>query len=197
MDIIRQDKWKSWAPFFLTGQEIHGKTIGIIGMGRIGLGVAQRAKGFSMEILYYNRSRNEKAEKELSAKYCELDDLLKSSDYVVLLAPSSKDTYKMMGMDEFIKMKKSAVFINTSRGTNVDEDALYEALRSGEIFAAGLDVFDPEPIDSKHPLLQLQNVTVLPHIGSAAIETRMEMARLASENLRNGLEGHALIHQVQ
>ncbi|MFC0471198.1 2-hydroxyacid dehydrogenase [Halalkalibacter kiskunsagensis] len=197
MDIIRQNKWKSWAPFFLTGQEINRKTIGIIGLGRIGLGVARRAKGFSMEVLYHNRSRNEEVEKEHDAKYCELDELLERSDYVVLLAPSTKDTYKMMGRDQFIRMKNSAVFINTSRGTNVDEDALYEALNSGEIFAAGLDVFDSEPIHSNHRILQLRNVTVLPHIGSAAIETRMAMARLASENLRNGLEGRPLVHQVK
>lgn len=197
MDVIREDLWKSWGPFFLTGQEVFGKTIGIIGMGRIGLGVARRAKGFSMNILYHNRSRNEEAEKELGASYLELDQLLEQSDYVVLLAPSTKETYHMMSTNQFKKMKQSAVFINTSRGPNVDEEALYEALQSNEIWAAGLDVFQTEPIGAKHRLLQLRNVTALPHIGSAAIETRMNMARLALDNLVNGLEGKPLVHQVR
>ncbi|GAE26371.1 glyoxylate reductase [Halalkalibacter wakoensis JCM 9140] len=197
MDVLRQDEWKSWAPFFLTGQEIYGKTIGIIGMGRIGLGVARRAKGFSMNILYHNRSHNKEAEETLGATYCKLDDLLTQADYVVLLAPSTKDTYKMMGKEQFAKMKNSAIFINTSRGTNVDEEALYHALEAGDIYAAGLDVFDPEPISSSHPLLRLRNVTALPHIGSAAIETRLEMARLACENLVNGLEDKPLVHEVK
>ncbi|MDT8860964.1 D-glycerate dehydrogenase [Alkalihalobacillus sp. MEB130] len=197
MDVIRQNQWKSWAPFFLTGQEIYAKTIGIIGMGRIGLGVAKRAKGFSMDILYHNRSRNQEAEQELQATYCDLDELLTKSDYVVLLAPSTENTYKMIGKEQFAKMKNTAVFINTSRGTNVDEEALYHALKEEEIFAAGLDVFDSEPISSTHPLLSLRNVTVLPHIGSAAIETREEMARLACQNLLNGLEGRPLVHEVK
>ncbi|MFC0557504.1 2-hydroxyacid dehydrogenase [Halalkalibacter alkalisediminis] len=197
MDVIREDQWKSWGPFFLTGQEIYGKTIGIIGMGRIGLGVAKRAKGFSMDILYHNRSRKEEAEVELGARYVEFDELLEQADYVVLLAPSTKETYHMMGAAQFNKMKESAVFINTSRGPNVDEDALYEALQSNQIWAAGLDVFQTEPIDAKHKLLTLKNVTALPHIGSAAIETRMNMARLAINNLVNGLEGNALVHQVK
>ncbi|WP_227938009.1 2-hydroxyacid dehydrogenase [Alkalihalobacillus deserti] len=197
MDVIRDDQWKSWGPFFLTGQEIYGKTIGIIGMGKIGLGVAKRAKGFSMNILYHNRSRNEEAEMELDASYLELDALLEQSDYIVLLAPSTKETYHMMSTPQFKKMKHSAVFINTSRGLNVDEEALYQALQSNEIWAAGLDVFQTEPINSNHKLLQLRNVTALPHIGSAAIETRLEMARLAMANLVNGLEGKPLVHQVK
>jgi glyoxylate reductase len=196
INVIRQDEWKSWGPFFLTGQEIYGKTIGIIGMGRIGLGVARRAKGFSMDILYHNRSRNKEAEMDLGATYKDIDELLQQADYVVLLAPSTKETYHMMSTEQFKMMKKSAVFINTSRGSNVDEEALYEALRSNEIWAAGLDVFQTEPIDSSYKLLQLKNVTALPHIGSAAIETRMTMAQLAVENLLNGLEGRPLVHQV-
>ncbi|MCL7749337.1 2-hydroxyacid dehydrogenase [Halalkalibacter alkaliphilus] len=197
MDVIRQNEWNSWGPFFLTGQGIYRKSIGIIGMGRIGLSVARRAKGFQMDILYHNRSHNKEAEEELNATYCELEELLTKADYIVLLAPSTKDTYKMIGKAEFVKMKQTAVFINTSRGTNVDEEALYHALQSGEIFAAGLDVFDQEPIDSEHPLLKLRNVTALPHIGSASIETRIEMARLACENLLNGLKGQPLVHEVK
>ncbi len=197
MDVIREDGWKNWGPFFLTGQQVHGATLGIIGMGRIGLAVAKRAKGFSMNILYHNRSQNQEAEQELGATYCELDELLEKADFVVLLAPSTPETYQMMGAEQFVKMKKTAVFINTSRGTNVDEKALYEALKNEEIYAAGLDVFDPEPISSSHPLLELRNVTLLPHIASAAIETRMEMGRLAAENLLQGIEGNDLVHRVK
>ncbi|GAE36406.1 2-hydroxyacid dehydrogenase [Halalkalibacter akibai] len=196
-NVIKEDAWKSWGPFFLTGQEVYGKTIGIIGMGRIGLGVAKRAKGFSMEILYHNRSRNEEAENEVGAIYKEFEELLQQSDYVVLLAPSTPETYHMFSTEQFKMMKSTAVFINTSRGSNVDEKALYEALKAKEIWAAGLDVFEVEPISSEHPLLQLENVTALPHIGSAAIETRVAMARLAFKNLVNGLEGRALVHQVK
>ncbi|TWI52896.1 2-hydroxyacid dehydrogenase [Halalkalibacter nanhaiisediminis] len=197
IDVIREDKWKNWAPFFLTGQQVHGATIGIIGMGRIGLAVAKRAKGFSMDILYHNRSRNREAEQELGATYCELDELLEKADFIVLLAPSTKETYQMIGAKQFSQMKETAIFINTSRGTNVDEEALYEALKNEEIYAAGLDVYNSEPISSSHPLHELSNVTLLPHIGSATIETRMEMGKLAAENLIHGLEGKLLIHQVK
>lgn len=197
IDVIREDKWKNWAPFFLTGQQVHGATIGIIGMGRIGLAVAKRAKGFSMNILYHNRSQNEEAEKELGATYCTLDELLEKADFIVLLAPSTKETYQMIGAKQFLQMKETAIFINTSRGTNVDEEALYEALKNEEIYAAGLDVYNSEPISSSHPLHELSNVTLLPHIGSATIETRMEMGKLAAENLLHGLEGKPLVHQVK
>ncbi|MDV2886041.1 D-glycerate dehydrogenase [Alkalihalophilus pseudofirmus] len=195
-DVIRRDEWKSWAPFYLTGQEVSHKTIGIIGMGRIGEAVAKRAQGFSMNILYHNRSRKREAEETLHASYVTFDELLERSDYVVLLAPSTPETKKMMGHEQFAKMKKSAVFINTSRGTNVDEEALYEALKTNEIYAAGLDVFDQEPISADHPLLKLPNVTAMPHIGSAALETRMKMAQMARDHIIEGLEGRDLTHEV-
>lgn len=196
MDVIRRNEWKSWGPFLLTGQSVYGATIGIIGMGRIGQGVARRAKGFNMNILYHNRSRNPVAEEELGATYCSLEELLQQADYVVLLAPSTPETRRMIGREQFALMKKSSIFINTSRGTNVDEQALYEALKSNEIFAAGLDVFETEPITADHPLLQLDNVVALPHIGSADIETRMVMGRLAIQNIEKGLAGERLIHCV-
>ncbi|WP_088103906.1 2-hydroxyacid dehydrogenase [Halalkalibacter urbisdiaboli] len=196
VELIREDKWASWSPFLLTGQQVYGATIGIIGMGRIGLSVARRAKGFSMNVLYHNRSRHSEAEREVSATYCSLDELLERSDFIVLLAPSTPDTYRMIGKEQFAKMKKTAVFINTSRGTNVDEAELYEALVNQEIYAAGLDVFENEPITSKHPLLKLKNVTAVPHIGSASIQTRMEMAKLAVENVLLGLAAQPLKTQV-
>lgn len=196
MDFIRDGKWKAWGPMLLTGKTLNGATIGIIGMGRIGRAVAKRTAGFDMKVLYHNRSRNVEAEEEFGAIYSSLDDLLTQSDYVVLLAPSTPETYKMIGKNEFAKMKSNAVFINTSRGTNVDEEALYNALKNKEIWAAGLDVFEKEPIDQSHPLLTLDNVILLPHIGSANIETRINMAQLAVKNAICGLRDEKLLHTV-
>lgn len=196
MDFIRDGKWSTWGPFLLTGPKIYGATIGIIGMGRIGLSVARRAKGFGMRILYHNRSRKIEAEKLLDATYCSLEQLLKESDYVVLLAHSSKETYKMLGYDQFSLMKPTSIFINASRGTNVDEEALYQILKEKKIFAAGLDVFEKEPINKSHPLLSLDNVTLLPHIGSATVETRIEMAEMAIDNILLGLQNKKLSHVV-
>lgn len=196
MDLIRRNEWQSWGPFLLTGQSLYKATIGIIGMGRIGYGVARRAKGFEMNILYHNRSRKPEAEAELGAVYCSLEELLQQADYIVLLAPSTPETKNMISHEQFEMMKETAVFINTSRGTNVDEEALYQALKEGKIFAAGLDVFETEPISNDHPLLTLNNVVALPHIGSANVETRMRMATLAIENIEKGLAGERLTHIV-
>lgn len=196
-DYIRQGRWKSWGPMLLTGQDIYGATIGIIGMGRIGEGVAQRASGFNMNILYHNRSQRPLIEESLNARYCSLDELLQESDFVVLLAPGSSNTQHMIGERELRLMKPNSIFINVSRGTNVDEKALYEALNNGEIWAAGLDVFEQEPVSPDHPLLTLPNVTVLPHIGSASIATRTNMAIIAAENLIAGLSGRDMPFQVK
>lgn len=196
-DFVRQGRWKSWSPMLLTGQDIFGATIGIIGMGRIGEGVARRAAGFSMNILYHNRRRRPDIEESLNASYCSLEKLLTKSDFVVLLAPGSSETRSMIGKEEFQLMKSNSVFINASRGTNVNETALYEALKKKEIWAAGLDVFEAEPASPDHPLLSLPNVTVLPHIGSASISTRTKMAVITAENLIAGLTGKELPFQVK
>ncbi|MFT9846317.1 2-hydroxyacid dehydrogenase [Aneurinibacillus sp. REN35] len=193
---VHSGQWQSWGPMLLTGQDIFGATLGIIGMGRIGEGVARRARGFDMKVLYHNRSRRPKAEEDLGAMYRELDDLLRESDFVVLLAPGSSQTRHMLGEREFALMKSNAVFINTSRGTNVDESALYQALKNRKIWAAGLDVFEREPVDPAHPLLTLPNVTVLPHIGSASIATREHMAMTAAQNIIAGLQGDPLPFEV-
>ncbi|WP_134699186.1 D-glycerate dehydrogenase [Ammoniphilus sp. YIM 78166] len=195
-DFVKAGKWASWAPMLLTGQDIYGATIGIIGLGRIGEAVARRAAGFGMNILYYNRNPRPEVEAELGARYVELEALLRQSDYVVLLAPGGGGTYRLMGAREFGLMKPNAIFINTSRGTNVDETALYDALKNGSIWAAGLDVFDVEPVPLHHPLLSLPNVTVLPHIGSASIATRTRMAVMAAQNLVAGLMDEVLPHVV-
>lgn len=186
---IRMNKWEHWSPFLLAGSDIHHKTIGIVGMGRIGEAVARRATGFNMKILYHNRSRNENAERELSATYVPLNTLLKESDFVVSLVPLTSETKQLFNKETFQQMKETAIFINASRGGVVDEKALYEALNQGEIEAAGLDVFSKEPIDSSHPLMQLENVVCLPHIGSASVETRMKMLELCFKNLKAVFSG--------
>lgn len=186
---LLEGKWQKWSPMLLAGQDVHGATIGIIGMGRIGEAVAKRATGFDMKILYHNRHRKIDAEEKYGAEYRTLDDLIKESDFIVLLTPLTPETVNLIGRREFEMMKPSAVFINVSRGATVDEEALYEALTANKIWAAGLDVFKQEPLPKDHPLLQLNNVVALPHIGSASIKTRKKMAIMAAENLRDILLG--------
>jgi glyoxylate reductase len=186
---IKEGKWKSWSPFLLAGADVHHKTIGIVGMGKIGQAVAKRAVGFDMNILYHNRSRNIEAEKQLGATYCSFPELLETADFVVCLTPLTNETRHMFDREAFRKMKRSAIFINAARGAVVDEQALYDALVSGEIAGAGLDVFEHEPIDASHPLLTLTNVVALPHIGSATKETRTKMMELCCRNIIAVLQG--------
>ncbi|WP_078555253.1 2-hydroxyacid dehydrogenase [Bacillus alkalicellulosilyticus] len=186
---LRDGNWKTWSPMLLTGQDIHGATIGIVGLGRIGEAVARRAKGFGMKILYHNRSRKPDVERELDVEYVEFDDLLRKSDYVVLLTPYTHETKNLISSRELALMKKTSILINTSRGGIVNEAALYDSLQSGVIWGAGLDVFEEEPVSLDHPLLQLPQVVALPHIGSASIQTRLKMARLATDNLVQLLKG--------
>ncbi|MCM3123931.1 MULTISPECIES: D-glycerate dehydrogenase [unclassified Mesobacillus] len=188
-DYIKAGKWEGWSPYLLAGHDVYGKTIGIVGMGKIGKAVARRANGFGMDILYHNRSRKPEAEKELGAVYSSFEDLVSKADYVVSLAPLTDETRNLFTADVFAKMKKSAIFINAGRGPVVDEQALYEALKSGEIAAAGLDVFEKEPISTEHPLLELSNVTAIPHIGSASTETRTKMIKLCCTNVKAVLTG--------
>jgi glyoxylate reductase len=186
---VQEGKWNSWGPLLLAGADVHHKTIGIVGMGRIGEAVARRAKGFDMNILYHNRNRKPGTEQELGATYKEFHELLKESDFVVCLAPLTPETKGMFNREAFQFMKKSAIFINAGRGASVDEDALVEALQNGEIAGAGLDVFVKEPIDPNHPLLAMKQVVALPHIGSASVETRLKMSELACRNIARILEG--------
>ncbi|SET34167.1 glyoxylate reductase [Oceanobacillus limi] len=182
-DYIRNDQWTNWSPYLLAGSDIHRKTIGIVGMGRIGHAVAKRAKGFDMSILYHNRNRNRNAEVELQAEYTDFESLLRNADFVVSLVPHTLETDQLFNKEAFAKMKSSAIFINASRGKVVDEDALLHALHTKEIKAAGLDVFSTEPIRRDHSLVKLDNVVCLPHIGSASVETRTRMLQLCIENL--------------
>lgn len=186
---VRNGEWTSWSPSLMAGQNVYGATLGIIGMGRIGEAVARRAKGFGMRIVYCNRNRKEQAEAETGAEWASLETLLRESDYVVLLTPLTEETRLLMGEQQFSWMKPTSVFINVSRGGTVDESALYQALVSRKIWAAGLDVFQQEPLPQDHPLLSLPNVVALPHIGSATEQTRADMAKLAAANIVAVLEG--------
>jgi len=188
-DYLRGGQWRTWSPMQLTGQDVYGATIGIIGMGRIGEAVAKRANGFGMNVVYYNRSRKSELEQSLGMAYADLGELLRVSDYVCVLTPYTAETRNLIDAAELALMKPTAILINTARGGIVNEDALYEALSKGTIWAAGLDVFDQEPIAVDHKLLQLPNVVALPHIGSASIQTRMRMAQLAASNLQAALQG--------
>lgn len=188
-DFVKQNQWKSWGPLLLAGHDVHHKTIGIVGMGKIGQAVAKRATGFEMKILYHNRSRKEEAETTLGAIYSPFDELLAASDFIVCLAPLTKETKELFNKDAFKKMKDSAIFINASRGAVVNEDDLYDALVNGEIAGAGLDVFLKEPIGADHPLIGLHNVVALPHIGSASYETRYSMMNLCAVNINAVLNG--------
>lgn len=188
-DYLKKGDWKTWSPMQLTGQDIHGATLGIIGLGRIGEALVKRAKGFDMKVLYFNRNRKFEQEKTLGITYTSFETLLKESDFICIMVPFTPDTVNLIGADELSRMKKSAILINTARGGIVDEDALYNALKNNKIWGAGLDVFENEPVSLDHPLLTLPNVISLPHIGSASISTRLKMADLALENIIVGLQG--------
>lgn len=193
---VRDGKWTGWSPLMLLGTELAGKTLGIIGCGRIGLAVAKRAKAFEMNTLYYNRRRLEEAtEREYGLTYAGLDALLANADVISLHMPYSAESHHMINRDTFRAMKKTAFLINTARGSVVDEAALVEALQTGEIAGAGLDVFEAEP--AVHPgLLMLPNVVLAPHLGSATLETRTKMAEIAVQNVLNVLKGELPVSLV-
>lgn len=186
---LREGRWRTWSLMMLTGQDVYGATLGIIGMGRIGAAVARRARGFNMKVLYHNRRRQPEWEAETGAAYCSLDELLQQSDFVSLHTPLTPQTRGLIGARELALMKPAAILINTARGAVVDEAALIEALRQRRIGGAGLDVFEREPVAPDHPLLQLDNVVALPHIGSATVATRTRMAVMAAENLAAAVTG--------
>lgn len=187
---IRQGKWTKEISKEHFGRDMNGATLGIIGMGRIGEEIAKRARlGFDMDIIYYNRNRKPETEKKFSAKYVSLQELLRSSDFVVLMTPLTNETFHLIGIEEFKIMKKTAYFINASRGQTVDENALIYALKNKIIAGAGLDVFDKEPIEVHNELLNIPNVVLTPHIGSATLKTRVAMVMLAAENMVKALLG--------
>jgi glyoxylate reductase len=183
-------------PGYMLGREIHGSTLGIVGLGRIGQQVARRARGFDMTVLYHNRRRRPEVEAELGVRYLPFADLLAQSDYIVLTVPLTPDTQGLIGRAEIARMKPTATLINVARGPVVDTTALTEALSERRLYAAALDVTDPEPLPRDHPLLRLDNLTIAPHLGSATEQTRQRMAEISLENLLAGLEGQPLRHAV-
>jgi gluconate 2-dehydrogenase len=187
---VKQGKWQRGDDKQLFGLDVHHATMGIIGMGRIGEAIARRAKlGFLMNVNYYNRNRKPEAEARLGVQYQPMNELLRTSDFIILMTPLTAETTHLIGREQFLCMKPTAIFINTSRGKTVDEAALIEALHNHQIRAAGLDVFDREPVDALNPLLQMPNVISLPHIGSSTAQTRFDMANLAAHNLVIALNG--------
>ncbi len=188
---IRAKKWiHAWSLKMFIGGDIHGKTLGIIGLGRIGEAMIKRAKGFDMEIIYYNPRRREDLEKKYKIKQVTLDELLAKSDFVTLHVPLTEKTQHLIGREQLAKMKKTAYIINTSRGPVIDENALYEALSSKKIAGAGIDVFEKEPIDPSNPLITLDNIVMTPHIASASIDTRTAMTVMAAKNIVAVLTGN-------
>jgi glyoxylate reductase len=184
-------------PSYMLGREIHHSTLGIIGLGRIGTQLARRARGFDMTVLYHNRQRRPEVEETLGVRYVSRDELLASADYVVLTVPLTPQTQGLIGRAELALMKPTATLVNVARGPVVDTAALTEALMARKIYAAALDVTDPEPLPRDHPLLQLDNVIITPHLGSATEETRRRMAEMSIENLLAGLSGRGLPFQVR
>lgn len=186
---VHHGDWLTWEPLGYLGRDVHGASLGIVGLGRIGEAVARRARGFGMTIRYHNRNRRPEAERDLGAEYADLDALLERSDFVSLHVPLNDATHRLIDEAALARMTPTAILINTARGEVVDTDALHRALSNGEIAAATLDVTDPEPLPADHPLLTLDNCLVTPHIGSASRATRERMARMAADNLLAGLRG--------
>jgi glyoxylate reductase len=187
---VRQNKWKSgWAPDLMLGYNVHGATLGIIGLGRIGSAVAKRAKGFDMKILYHNRNRNHEMEAKLGARYVDLDELLAQSDFVSIHTSLNSASHHMINKSKIERMKKTAFLVNTSRGQVINETDLARALKAGRIAGAALDVFEREPLPRSSPLMKMKNVVLLPHIGSATYQTRSKMAEVAAKNLLDVLSG--------
>ncbi len=198
---VRQGLWKTWGPETMLGHDVHGATLGIIGMGGVGREVARRARGFGMRIVYNSRTPKPALERRYRMPFLPLDELLRQSDFVTLHAPLTPETRHLIGRPQLALMKPTGVLVNTARGPLVDQAALFDALRDGRIAAAALDVTDPEPIAPGDRLLSLPNVIVTPHIASASIATRARMAMLAAENLVQALRGvvsrHAVNRQIR
>jgi glyoxylate reductase len=190
-NFVRQKKWTvGWAPDLFLGSNVYGKTLGLIGMGRIGKAVAKRAKGFDMNILYHSRRRLEPTlETEIGARYVDMDNLLRESDYISLHVDLNAESFHLIDESKLKRMKNTAFLINTSRGQVVEEKSLIKAIKSEWIGGAALDVFEKEPLDSNSPLMRMENVVLLPHIGSATFEIRSRMSKIAAQNIIDILSG--------
>ena len=195
-EAVKSGAWSAWKPEWMTGRDVFGSTVGIVGMGRIGAAFARRLKGFDCRLLYSGPNPKPEYAEPLGAEYVPLATLLAESDFVAMHCPLNAETKGLVNADFLRQMKPTAMLINTTRGGVVDQDALYQALRSGQIAAAGLDVTTPEPLPTDHPLLTLPNCVILPHIGSASIATRTQMALMAAENVIAGVSGQPLPNAV-
>jgi len=193
---VRSGSWQKYEPALLLGADVHGATLGIVGLGAIGSAVARRATGFGMRILYSGRNRKPEAEALTGAEYRPLDDLLKESDFVSLNCALTPETRGLIGTRELGLMKPTAILVNTARGGVVDQRALATALREGQIAGAGIDVYEKEPVDADDPLLACETAVLVPHLGSATHPTRARMARVAAENIVAGLQGRRPAHLV-
>jgi glyoxylate reductase len=193
----RSPQFTRYDPGYILGREVHGATLGIIGLGRIGRQIAKRARAFDMTVLYHNRRRDDEAERTLDVRYAAFMELLVESDFVLTCCPLTEETRGLIDKAALSAMKRTAILINLARGPIVDTTALTEALQQRRIYAAALDVTDPEPLPRDHPLLKLDNLTIAPHLGSATEQTRTRMAEISVENLLLGLSGRPLRHQVR
>ena len=187
--LVRAGKFRGWEPMLLLGTDIHESTLGLIGFGRIGQAMARRAKGFNLKVIYYDREPVPPIiEKELGASYVSFDELLRKSDFISVHVPLTEETFHLIGQEEFSMMKKESYLINTARGPIIDEKALVKALKGGVIRGAALDVFENEPAIEQE-LMNMDNVVIVPHIGSASYRTRTKMAIMAAKNLISALKG--------
>lgn len=189
VEYVRAGNWKTWGPMLLMGKDVHHATLGLVGLGRIGAEMAKRARGFDMHVLYYDVIRREDLEASLHIEYASLDDLLARADFVSVHTPLTPETHHLMNRDRFAHMKRDGILVNTSRGPVVDMDDLVEAVKTGQIGGAALDVTEPEPLPADHPLVSMPNCIVVPHIASASAVTRGKMAEIAARNLIAGLTG--------
>jgi glyoxylate reductase len=197
---VRRHEWTTWTPRMMVGRDVHGKKLGIYGLGRIGEEMVKRAGGFGMDVVYHNRKRRPELEQKYGVAYRSLDGLLRESDFLTIHVPLTQRTRHSIGARELALMKRSAYLVNTSRGPVVDEAALIRALRDKVIAGAALDVFESEPVKADNPLLRMDNVVVTPHIGSASIETRTAMAVVAAQNIAAALDGEVppnLVNEVR
>ncbi|WP_239738258.1 D-glycerate dehydrogenase [Mammaliicoccus sp. H-M32] len=197
VEYVENGEWKSWGPYLLAGKDVHGSTVGIYGMGAIGEAFARRLKGFNCKVIYHNRSKKEKAEKELNVEYRNMDELLAESDFVVCTAPLTSETKGIFNKETFKKMKDSAILINIGRGGHVVESDLIEAIKQKEILGAALDVVENEPIAMDHPFLEMKQVIVVPHIGSSSINTRDHMVQLCVDNAKQIIAGSEPVTPVK
>lgn len=194
---VRNGNWKfGWTPDLFLGYDVHGSTLGIIGLGEIGTLVAKRARGFDMQVIYYSKTRKRQVESKLDITFVPLEELLRRSDFVSIHVSLSKDSFHMIDESKIKLMKKTAFIINTSRGKVINEQHLINALRNKVIAGAGLDVYESEPISRSNPLTQLPQTILLPHIGSATFMTRSKMAEVAANNIVNFFNGRGIVHKI-